>query len=313
MNDEFQIFSGTSNPLLAKGIADHLGMELSAIDLGKFSDGEISVKIQQNVRNSDLFIVQSTCSPVNDNLMELLLMIDAARRASAKSITVVIPYFGYARQDRKVEPRVPISSKVVANLLQTSGVKRVLTMDLHADQIQGFFDIPVDNLFGSLICVNYINSLNLDNLVVVSPDAGGVDRARYYSKRVHGGLAIVDKRRERANVSEVMNVIGDVKGKNCILVDDIIDTAGSISGAAKALIKNGANKVYCFAVHGIFSGKAFERLREAPFEEIIVTDTIPVNETGKLGNMRVLTVSNLFGEAIKRIYKGESISSLFIE
>lgn len=312
MDNNIKIFSGTSNPKLAKGIAEHLNMRLSEIELKRFSDGEISVKIKENIRNTEIFIVQSTCCPVNDNLMELLLMIDAARRASVKSVTAVIPYFGYARQDRKVEPRVPISSKVVANLLETSGIKRVLTMDLHADQIQGFFDIPVDNLFGSLICVEHIKNMQAKNLVVVSPDAGGVDRARFYARKVNAGLAIIDKRREMANVSEVMNILGDVRGKTCILIDDIIDTAGSISGAARALKENGADKVFCYAAHGVFSGKAYEKLKEAPFEEIIFTDTIPVDESKKLKNMHILSVASLFGEAIKRIYKGESISSLFV-
>ncbi|MFH0976081.1 MAG: ribose-phosphate pyrophosphokinase [Spirochaetota bacterium] len=312
MSDKMKIFSGTSNPKLAKGITDHLGMTLSDIELKKFSDGEISVKIKENVRGAEIFVVQSTCGPVNDNIIELLLIIDAARRASANSITAVIPYFGYARQDRKVEPRVPISSKVMANILQTSGIKRVLTMDLHADQIQGFFDIPVDNLFGSLMCVDHILKMKIKDLVVVSPDAGGVDRARFYARKVNAGLAIIDKRREMANVSEVMNILGDVRGKNCILIDDIIDTAGSISGAARALRENGADKVFCYAAHGVFSGKAYEKLKEAPFEEIIFTDTIPVDETKKLNNMRILSVASLFGEAIKRIYKGESISSLFV-
>jgi len=312
MDNNIKIFSGTSNPKLAKEIAEHLNMRLSEIELKKFSDGEISVKIKENIRNTEIFIIQSTCNPVNDNLMELLLMIDAARRASVKSVTAVIPYFGYARQDRKVEPRVPISSKVVANLLETSGIKRVLTMDLHADQIQGFFDIPVDNLFGSLICVEHIKNMQTKNLVVVSPDAGGVDRARFYARKVNAGLAIIDKRREMANVSEVMNILGDVRGKNCILIDDIIDTAGSISGAARALKENGADKVFCYAAHGVFSGKAYEKLKVAPFEEIIFTDTIPVDESKKLKNMHILSVASLFGEAIKRIYKGESISSLFV-
>ena len=312
MDQNIKIFSGSSNPKLAKGIADRLGLKLAEIELKKFSDGEISVKIKENVRNTEIFIIQSTCSPVNDNLMELLLIIDAARRASANSITAVIPYFGYARQDRKVEPRVPISSKVVANMLMKSGIKRVLTMDLHADQIQGFFDIPVDNLFGSLICVDHVLNMKIKNLVVISPDAGGVDRARFYAKKVDAGLAIIDKRRERANVSEVMNILGDVKGKNCIIIDDIIDTAGSISGAARALKENGADRVFCYAAHGVFSGNAYERLKEAPFEEIFFTDSIPIDESKKLKNMHILPVANMFGEAIRRIHKGESISSLFV-
>ncbi len=312
MNSDIKIFSGSSNPELAKAIVKYLGENLGEIELKRFSDGENSVKIKENVRGANVFIVQSTCQPVNDHIIELLLMIDAASRASAQSITAVIPYFGYARQDRKVEPRVPISAKVIANVIQKTGASRVLTMDLHADQIQGFFDIPVDNLFGSLNCVNYFKSMNIDNLVVVSPDAGGVDRARYYAKSVKAGLAIIDKRREVANVSEVMHVIGDVEGKNCILVDDMIDTGGSISGAAKALMENGALKVYCYAAHGVFSGKAYEKLSNAPFEEIIFTDSIPVNQSKKLPNMRILSVADLFGEAIQRIHKGESISSLFL-
>ncbi len=307
-----KIFSGSSNPILAKKIASYLEMPIGEVELKKFSDGETSVKLKENVRGVNVFLIQSTCCPVNDNIIELLLLIDAAQRASAKSVTTVIPYFGYARQDRKVEPRVPISAKVIANVIQKTGVNRVLTMDLHADQIQGFFDIPVDNLFGSLICVDFLKKKNIDNLVVVSPDSGGVDRARYYAKKVGAGLAIIDKRREMANVSEVMHVIGDVAGKNCILIDDIIDTGGSISGAANALKKNGALMVYCYAAHGVLSGNAYERLGKAPFEEIIFTDTIPVNPGKKLPNMTILSVADLFGEAIKRIHYGESISSLFL-
>lgn len=312
MDKHIKIFSGSSNPALVQGMVDHLKIKMSEVELKRFSDGEISVKIKENVRGADIFIVQSTCCPVNDNIIELLLMVDAARRASAKSITAVIPYFGYARQDRKVEPRVPISSKVIANIIQETGVNRVLTMDLHADQIQGFFDIPVDNLFGSLMCVKYLQKMKIDDLVIVSPDAGGVERARYYAKNLNAGLAIIDKRREKANVSEVMHLIGEVAGKNCVLVDDMIDTAGSISGAAKALKEKGANRVFCFAIHAVLSGKAYERLAAAPFEEIIFTDTIPVDQSRKLPNMRVLSVAELFGEAIKRIHDGESISSLFI-
>ncbi len=312
MNSDIKIFSGSSNQELAGKIVKYLGIELGEVELKRFSDGESSVKIKENVRGANVFIVQSTCKPGNDHIIELLLMVDAASRASASSITAVIPYFGYARQDRKVEPRVPISAKVIANVIHAAGVNRVLTMDLHADQIQGFFDIPVDNLFGSLICVDHLKNMNIDDIVVVSPDAGGVDRARYYARKVKAGLAIIDKRREMANVSEVMHVIGDVKGKNCILVDDMIDTGGSISGAARALKENGALNVYCYAAHGVFSGNAYEKLGDAPFEEIIFTDTIPVNQSKKLPNMRILSVADLFGEAIKRIHKGESISSLFL-
>jgi len=311
MCSKMKLFSGSSNPGLSKKIAEYLGMELAGIELKQFSDGEISVKLMENVRGADVFILQSTSKPSNFHIMELLLIIDAACRASAQRINVVIPYFGYARQDRKVEPRVPISSKVVSNVIQASGANRIVTMDLHADQIQGFFDIPVDNLFGSPICIDYMKSLKSDNLVVVSPDAGGADRARYFGKRLNSSLAIIDKRREQANVSEVMNVLGNVEGKDCILVDDMIDTAGSISGAAKALKEHGAEKVYCYATHGVLSGKAYEKLANAPFDEILLTDTIPIDENNKLDNMRVLSVSRLFGEAIRRIHNGESVSSLF--
>jgi ribose-phosphate pyrophosphokinase len=245
--------------------------------------------------------------------MELLLMIDAALRASARRITAVIPYFGYSRQDRKVEPRVPISAKVVANLLQAVGVSRVLTMDLHADQIQGFFDVPVDNLFATPIVIDYMTKLNIDNKVVVSPDSGGVDRARFLAQRLDSAeLAIVDKRRPRANISEVMNVIGDVKGKNSILIDDIIDTAGSISGAARALKENGASDVYCIATHPVLSGKAQQNLKNGNFKEIILTNTIPIKAEKMLPNMKVLSVAPLFGEAIQRIFDGESVSNLFV-
>ncbi|MDY6933710.1 MAG: ribose-phosphate pyrophosphokinase [Spirochaetota bacterium] len=313
MTDRMKIFSGSSNQELSQRIAEYLGIKLSNIELRRFSDGEISVKIMENVREVDVFIIQSTCYPGNDHIIELLLMIDAAYRASARRITAVIPYFAYARQDRKVEPRVPISSKVISNIIQTTGANRVLTMDLHADQIQGFFDIPVDNLFGSAIAIDYFKEMNDDEKVVVSPDAGGVDRARFFAKRLKAGLAIIDKRREQANVSEVMHVIGDVDGKSCILVDDMIDTGGSISGAARALKDNGANRVYCYATHGILSGKAYEKLREAPFEEIVLTDTIPVDKIKQLSNMHILSVSKLFGEAIRRIHNGESVSSLFVQ
>ncbi|MDY6968974.1 MAG: ribose-phosphate pyrophosphokinase [Spirochaetota bacterium] len=312
MSNKMKVFSGSSNHNLANKIADYLDIKLSAIELTRFSDGETSVKILENVRELDVFIIQSTCCPGNDNIIELLLMIDAAYRASAHRITAVIPYFGYARQDRKVEPRVPISSKVISNIIQTTGANRILTMDLHADQIQGFFDIPVDNLFGSPIVIDYFNRLNAQNLVVVSPDAGGVDRARYFAKKLNVNLAIIDKRREHANISEVMNVIGDVNGKNCILIDDMIDTGGSISGAARALKEQGAEHVYCYATHGILSGNAYEKLQNAPFEEILLTDTIPIDKTKQLPNINILSVAKLFGEAIRRIHNGESVSSLFI-
>ena len=311
-NNPLKIFSGSSNSALANEIARYLGTELSGIDLKRFKDGEISVKIKDNVRAHDVFIIQSTCNPSNDNIMELLLMIDAAVRASASRITAVIPYFGYARQDRKVEPRVPISAKVVSNIVQVTGADRVLTMDLHADQIQGFFDIPVDNLYASPIAIDYLNSLSLQNVVVVSPDAGGVDRARFLAKRINAGLAIIDKRRPEANVSDVMNVIGEVKGRNCILIDDIVDTAGSITKAALALKERGSNDVYSLFSHPVLSDNAVDNLKMAGFKEIIFTNSIPLAENKRLDNMKVLSIAPLFGEAIRRIHNGESVSSLFI-
>jgi len=311
-NNPLKIFSGSSNGSLANEIARYLGTELSGIELKRFKDGEISVKIKDNVRAHDVFIIQSTCNPSNDHIMELLLMIDAAVRASASRITAVIPYFGYARQDRKVEPRVPISAKVVSNIVQVTGADRVLTMDLHADQIQGFFDIPVDNLYASPIAIDYLNSLALQNVVVVSPDAGGVDRARFLAKRINAGLAIIDKRRPEANVSDVMNVIGEVKGRNCILIDDIVDTAGSITKAALALKERGANDVYSLFSHAVLSENAVDNLDMAGFKEIIFTNSIPLAESKKLNNMKVLSIAPLFGEAIRRIHNGESVSSLFI-
>ena len=307
-----KIFSGTSNPQLAEEICSYLGIGLSKIDVRRFQDGEISVKIQENIRAHDIYIVQSLCYPTNDHIMELLLMLDAAFRASASRVTAVIPYFGYARQDRKVEPRVPISAKVVANIIQCTGAGRILTMDLHADQIQGFFDIPVDNLFASPIAIEYIKSLNIQNPMVVSPDSGGADRARFLGKYINANLAIIDKRRAEANVSEVMNVIGDVRGKNCILVDDMVDTGGTISKAAFALKEQGAEDVYCLFSHAVLSGNAVTKLSEAPFKEIIFTNSIPFNGEKKSANMHILSVASLFGEAIRRIHNGESVSSLFL-
>lgn len=307
-----KIISGSSNRPLAEEIAKYLNINLSEVELKKFKDNEISVKIGENIREIDLFIVQSTCNPANDHLMELLLMIDAAFRASARRITAVIPYFGYARQDRKVEPRVPISAKVVANILHAVGVKRVLTVELHSEQIQGFFDVPVDNLISTPIIVDYLKKLNISDAVIVSPDTGGVERARFLGKRLNAGLAIIDKRRPEANVSKVMHVIGDVKGKNCILLDDMIDTGGSISGAARALREDGARDIYCVATHPVLSADAAEKLRSADFKEIVVTNTIPMSLEKKLPNMTVLSIAPLFGEAIRRIHNGESVSSLFV-
>lgn len=315
MNIPMKLFSGSSNRYLAQEIAEYLGIELSETELKKFKDGEISVKIGENVRGVDTFIVQSTSYPANDNLMELLLMVDAAMRASAQRVTVVIPYYGYARQDRKVEPRVPISAKVVANLLQSVGVDRILTMELHSDQIQGFFDIPVDNLFASPLIIDYLKSLNLHLPTVVSPDTGGTERARFLAKNLNAELAIVDKRRPAANECEVMNVIGEVnvKGHDCILIDDMIDTAGSITQAANALREREARDIYCVSTHAVLSDSASERLKGAGFKEIIITNTINITDDKVLPNMKILSMAPLFGEAIRRIHNGESVSSLFIK
>ncbi|MCP4131528.1 MAG: ribose-phosphate pyrophosphokinase [bacterium] len=311
-NSALKLFSGSSNQDLANEISEYLGIPLSGIELKRFQDGETSVKLKENVRGQDVFIIQSTSSPANEHIMELLLIIDAALRASAQRITAVIPYFGYARQDRKVEPRVPISAKVVANIIQATGVDRVLTMDLHADQIQGFFDIPVDNLFSTPIVVDFVTKLNLQDVVVVSPDSGGADRARFVAKKIKASLAIIDKRRPEANVSEVMHVIGDVAGKNCILLDDMVDTGGSISKAALALKEHEAKDVYCLFAHPVLSGEATKKMSTAGFKEIICTNTIPVQPEKKIENLKILSIAPLFGEAIRRIHNRESVSSLFL-
>lgn len=304
------IFSGSANPGLAREIAAYLGLPLSEVVLGRFRDGEISVRIQKSVRGAEVFLVQPTCAPHNDNLMELLIMIDACKRASARSVAAVIPYYGYARQDRKAAPRDPITAKLVANLLTAAGADRVLTMDLHAPQIQGFFDIPVDNLTAMPLLANYFQQKQLQDVVVVSPDAGGVARARQLSQRLQAPLAIVDKRRPMPNVSEVMHIIGDVQGKTAILVDDIIDTGGTLTEAAQALVKEGAKEVYACGTHAVFSPPCLERLAKAPIKEVVVTNTIPVRE-GLPPNVRVLSVAPVFGEAIRRIFHDESVSVLF--
>ncbi len=306
------LFSGSSNVKLAQEIADHIGVPLSPIDLKRFKDNEISVKLGASVRGQDVFLIQSTSNPANEHIMELLLMVDAAMRASAGRISVVMPYYGYARQDRKVEPRVPISAKVVANLLQSVGVDRVLTMDLHADQIQGFFDISVDNLFASPVVIKYIKSLNIENSIVVSPDTGGVDRARFLAKNLNTDLAIVDKRRPEANVAEVMNIIGEVEGKNCIIIDDMVDTGGSITKACQALKEKGAKDVYCVFTHPVLSDNAIERLEKANFKKVIFTNTISVDNVDKYDGIKVLSMAPLFGEAMRRIHNSESVSSLFL-
>ncbi|MCB1200873.1 MAG: ribose-phosphate pyrophosphokinase [Leptospiraceae bacterium] len=307
-----KILSGNSNKPLAEAIAKAAGTELSPVDIRRFSDGEISVKILDNVRGSDVFLIQSTSNPANDHLVELLLMVDALNRASARRITVVIPYYGYGRQDRKVEPRVPISAKVVARVLESVGIRRVLCMDLHADQIQGFFDVPVDHLFSAPVLYEYLNKQNYPNLTIVSPDSGGAERARFFAKRLDASLAIIDKRRERANEADVMNIIGNVEGKTCIVIDDMIDTAGTIVKGSIALKENGAAKVIAAATHGVLSGPAVERLREAPIETLIITDTINIPESTKMANMKILSVASLFADAIIRIHEERSVSSLFM-
>lgn len=313
MPEGIQLFTGNSNRKLAKEIADFLSIEVGDATVSTFSDGEISVKINENIRGSDVFVVQSTCTPVNNNLMELLLMIDAARRASAGRITAVMPYYGYARQDRKAQPRVPITARLVADLLSVTGIDRVLTIDLHAGQIQGFFDVPVDHLYAAPVHVEYVKKEYLNDLVIVSPDAGGVERARAFAKRVNASLAIIDKRREKANVSEVMHVIGDVKNKNAVLFDDMIDTAGTITHAAAALKENGAKRVVAACAHAVLSGPALDRINDSALENVIVTNTIPMDEKQKkCKKLTVLSVASLLGEAIKRIHEETSVSSLFI-
>ncbi len=307
-----KVFSGSSNPVLAEEIARYLNIELSRCELKRFMDGEISVKIKDNVRGHDVFIIQSTCNPTNDHVIELLLLMDAALRASAGRITAVIPYFGYARQDRKVEPRVPISSKVMANIITVAGADRVLTMELHAEQIQGFFDIPVDNLYSAPVVIDYMKALHLKDAVMVSPDSGGAERARFYAKKLNAGLAIIDKRRPEPNVAEIQHVIGDVSGKNCVLVDDMVDTGGSISKAAEALRKEGAKDVYCLFTHPVLSGKAIDNMESGGFKEIIFTNTIPFRGAREMVGMKILSIAPLFGEAIRRIHNGESVSSLFV-
>lgn len=309
-----KIFTANSNPELAKEMAEILGVPVGASEVGEFSDGEISVNINETVRGTDVFVVQSTASPVNDNLMELLIMIDAFRRASAGRITAVIPYYGYARQDRKVKARDPITAKLVADLISTAGADRVLTMDLHAPQIQGYFNVPVDHLLGAPILSRYYQSLGFDerdDVVVVSPDLGSVTRARKFADRLRAPIAIIDKRRPKANVSEVMNIIGDIQDKTCILVDDMIDTAGTIKNGAKALIKLGAKEVYACCTHAVLSGPAIERLQEAPIKELVMLNTIPLPEEKKIDKIKTLSVAPVFAEAIKRIYEDISVSKLF--
>lgn len=306
----FKIFSGSAHTLFSNELAKFLDVSLSKASINRFSDGEISVRIDESVRGKDIFIIQPTCAPTNDNLMELLIITDALRRSGANSINAVIPYFGYARQDRKASPRVPISARLVANLIEQSGVHRVITMDLHAGQIQGFFDIPVDNPYGSIVFADYLRTKSFENPIIASPDIGGVARARYFADKMGMDLVIVDKKREKANESEVMNIIGDVSGKDVILVDDMIDTAGTMCKAADALKERGAKSVMALGTHPVLSGLALERIAKSSLDEVVVTNSIPLRNSHP--KIKVLNVAPLFAEVIRRIYHNESVNSLFI-
>ncbi|MBN2223278.1 MAG: ribose-phosphate pyrophosphokinase [Deltaproteobacteria bacterium] len=311
--DRIKVFAGSSNPLMAREICDFLGIPLGKAKISLFSDSEISVEIHESVRGMQVFVIQSTCPPVNNNLMELLVMIDALKRASAEEITAVIPYYGYARQDRKVFPRAPISAKLVADLLEKAGAHRVISMELHAGQIQGFFNIPVDHLYSSPVTIDYLKKKFDRDAVIVSPDAGGVERARAYAQRLEMGLAIIDKRRAGPNVAQVMNIIGEVEGENTVILDDMVDTAGTLVKAADALLENGAKAVYAASTHAVLSGQAVERIKNSSIKELVVTNTIPLSDEAKnSGKVTVLSVSHLLGEAIKRVYQRGSVSELFI-
>jgi ribose-phosphate pyrophosphokinase len=313
VDDKFKIFSGTANEALADEVCAFLGMSRGQALVTRFSDGEAYAQIQENVRGADVFVMQPTSRPVDEHIMELLFMIDALKRASARRITAVIPYFGYARQDRKDKPRVPISAKMVADLLTTAGADRALIVDLHAPQLQGFFNIPVDHLFASPVLVDHFRKLNLPNLTVVSPDAGGVERARFFAKKMDSALAIVDKRRVEMNVAEVMHVIGDVNGRTCLVIDDLIDTAGTLVKTASALMQNGASKVYACASHPVLSGSAVENISQSHFTEVVVTNTIPLSEAAKKEpKIRVLSIAGLIGRAIQSIHEETSVSKLFL-
>src|SRR2546426_8514720 len=310
---ELKIFSGSAHPELAREIAAFLGVQPGQARLRRFPDSEVSFQIDENIRGTDVFIVQPTCAPVDQHIMELLIMIDAFKRSSAARITAVLPYFGYARQDRKDKPRVPISAKLVANVLSAAGTNRVLTMDLHKAQIQGFFDIPVDHLFAAPVIIEYLDKLDYPKLTLVAPDAGGAERARAYAKRLDAELAVIDKRRTDDGTAEVMNVIGDVEGRTCIIQDDIIDTAGTITKAASALKANGASRVLACAVHGVLSGPAIDRIQKSPIDKLIVTNTIPLTTAGtNCHKIKVLSVARLLGQAIKSIHEETSVSSLFV-
>ncbi len=307
------IFSGNSNPVLAKKICDYLNLPMGNAKVKTFSDGEIQIEIDENVRSKDVFLIQSTCEPVNNNLVELLLMLDAFKRSSASRITAVIPYYGYARQDKKVAPRVPISAKLVADMVEVAGANRVITMDLHAGQIQGFFNTPVDNLFAMPVILEYLHDKYSGNLVIVSPDAGGAERARAFAKRLQADLAVIDKRRPAPNEAKVMGIIGDVTGKIAIILDDMVDTAGTLIKAAAAIMKNGAKEVHACCAHAVLSGSSVEGITDSKLKSLMVTDTIPLNGKAKVcDKIKVLTISELIGEAIIRSYKGDSVTSLFV-
>ncbi len=310
---DLKVFSGNAHRKMAEEIAEHLKIPLSGADLKKFSDGEIFVEIKENVRGADVFVVQPTCTPVNDHLMELVIMVDALRRASARRITAVVPYYGYARQDRKNAPRVPISAKVVAEMFMAVGVRRVLCMDLHAGQIQGFFNIPVDHLYAAPVILKYIKENFEDDVIMVSPDAGGVERTRAFAKRLNSGLAIIDKRRDKPNECEAMHVIGDVRGKRAILMDDMVDTAGTLCAGARTLIENGAKEVHACCSHPVLSGPAIQRIRNSELKSLVVTNSIPLRgEALDCDKIKVLSISNLLAEAINRIHNEDSVSSLFV-
>lgn len=313
MTKPFAIFSGNANLDLAQSMCEHLGQPLGSAKVERFADGEVYVEIDQNVRGVNCFVVQPTCTPVNDNLMELLVMTDALKRSSAKPIVAVMPYFGYARQDRKTRPRTPISARLAADLITTAGVHRVMAMDLHAGQIQGFFNIPVDHIYAMPVMMEYMRGKFTSEAVIVSPDAGGVERARAFSKRLDAGLAIIDKRRPAPNVAELVNIIGDVKGRDAIIIDDMVDTAGTLCAAAKGLTERGARAVYACITHGLLSGPALERIHASTLKELIITDSIPPRPDVKASpKVRVLSVARLLSEAVKRIHMGDSLSSLFI-
>lgn len=314
--DSLMVFTGTANPKLAHDVVKYLNINLGRANVGRFSDGEVMVEILENVRGNDVFVLQSTCMPTNDSLMEILVVVDALKRASASRVTAAIPYFGYARQDRRTRSaRVPITAKVVANMLTSVGVDRVLTMDLHSDQIQGFFDIPVDNVYASPILLGDVWRQKYKDLIVVSPDVGGVVRARALAKRLDDAdLAIIDKRRPKANVSEIMHIIGDVEGRTCVMIDDLVDTAGTLCHAAEALKEHGAVKVVAYCTHAVLSGRAIDNLRESLLDELVVTDTIPLSlEASRIGKIRQLSVAEMLAETIRRIAVGESVSSLYVD